>query len=572
MDADDQNALLLFRVGPVCCCAPSRPVAGVVTPPPLHRPPGSDALHPGVFRHGGHLVKVVDLGQGFGVPIPEGGGRIIVTELPSGRFGFRVDDIIDVLEWPASGWGSLPPPIPRTWFRRTLQHEERLCLYTEFERLAGIEETGILRDHLRALEPETPPTADPEPRPTAACSRPAEPEPRPAAGGTRPPEPGPAPVTPPPGRTESRAVPPPTETVSRRIPDPGTSARNQPPYRPDPAPLGTPGRTAHRSPTAASRPRQPVPPRQAEPPRRSSAPESPAPAGSTPPPSTRPTPAAPKPAAPSFTTTQPTADENPLPALLWIVFVLAGLGAGSWYLLTDWLAPEPARPLAVAPPTKPVPHPGREQGPPESPREPVAADNPPAAPAPALSEPKAPELPEPEPIPARTRTPAPPPPEYRAEIRDDDEGITIVLHQPPSTIPAPQAENGITTPAGTPSVPATAGLPEPAADESVPAEAKETAIATPKPSSRAEAPDTAAPTPQSGAMAPENGASTPSPAPVTRREIVHVVVRGDTLWDIAARYVHDPFRYPELARLSRIRDPDRIYPGDRVRILVVQDP
>ncbi len=56
-----------------------------------------------------------------------------------------------------------------------------------------------------------------------------------------------------------------------------------------------------------------------------------------------------------------------------------------------------------------------------------------------------------------------------------------------------------------------------------------------------------------------------------QREIIHIVVKGDTLWDIAARYVHDPFRYPELARLSRIRNPDLIYPGDRVRILLAQD-
>jgi len=59
-------------------------------------------------------------------------------------------------------------------------------------------------------------------------------------------------------------------------------------------------------------------------------------------------------------------------------------------------------------------------------------------------------------------------------------------------------------------------------------------------------------------------------APVTAREIIHVVVRGDTLWDIARRYIHDPFRYPELARLSNIKNPDLIYPGDRVRILIIR--
>jgi len=48
--------------------------------------------------------------------------------------------------------------------------------------------------------------------------------------------------------------------------------------------------------------------------------------------------------------------------------------------------------------------------------------------------------------------------------------------------------------------------------------------------------------------------------------ITHRVVSGDTLWGIAADYLGDPFQYPELARLSRIRNPDLIYPGDIVRI------
>jgi len=48
--------------------------------------------------------------------------------------------------------------------------------------------------------------------------------------------------------------------------------------------------------------------------------------------------------------------------------------------------------------------------------------------------------------------------------------------------------------------------------------------------------------------------------------ITHVVVKGDTLWDISETYVKDPFRYPELAKLSSIINPDLIYPNDLVRI------
>ncbi len=59
----------------------------------------------------------------------------------------------------------------------------------------------------------------------------------------------------------------------------------------------------------------------------------------------------------------------------------------------------------------------------------------------------------------------------------------------------------------------------------------------------------------------------PTTAGARLEEIVHVVVKGDTLWDIAAKYIHNPFRYPELARLSKIKNPDQIFPGDKVRIV-----
>ena len=57
-----------------------------------------------------------------------------------------------------------------------------------------------------------------------------------------------------------------------------------------------------------------------------------------------------------------------------------------------------------------------------------------------------------------------------------------------------------------------------------------------------------------------------APSPAAPDTYTHVVVRGDTLWAIARRYVGDPYRYPELAKLSRIRNPDLIHPGDIVRI------
>ena len=61
--------------------------------------------------------------------------------------------------------------------------------------------------------------------------------------------------------------------------------------------------------------------------------------------------------------------------------------------------------------------------------------------------------------------------------------------------------------------------------------------------------------------------TTSMPVAVGKMEIIHIVVKGDTLWDISAKYLGNPFRYPELAKLSRINDPDLIYPGDIIRII-----
>lgn len=53
----------------------------------------------------------------------------------------------------------------------------------------------------------------------------------------------------------------------------------------------------------------------------------------------------------------------------------------------------------------------------------------------------------------------------------------------------------------------------------------------------------------------------------TKERFIRIVVKGDTLWDIADHHLGNPFRYPELAQLSHIRDPHWIYPGDIITIV-----
>lgn len=54
---------------------------------------------------------------------------------------------------------------------------------------------------------------------------------------------------------------------------------------------------------------------------------------------------------------------------------------------------------------------------------------------------------------------------------------------------------------------------------------------------------------------------------VTKQEVInYVVVRGDTLWAIASRYLGSGAKYPQIAQENNIPNPNLIYPGQVLRI------
>ena len=147
------QSLLTFRVGPVLVCAPSLPIRSIITPPKLTQIAGSDPSTPGIFKHGSHIVRVLDLRLKFGVDKANQTqpGNLVITITEAGNFAFWVDQILDVFDFPKQGWGKLPPAIPRGIFTQTLLLNNKIHLYSEFEKLAAIPNLGYLKQYIKQL-------------------------------------------------------------------------------------------------------------------------------------------------------------------------------------------------------------------------------------------------------------------------------------------------------------------------------------------------------------------------------------------------------------------------------------
>jgi len=151
----DNDALLTYRVGPVLCCGPTLPIV-TITPPPakLTRIPGTSTAEPGIFKHGPDIISATDLRYRFGVK-PENWkqpGQVIIAKHADLTRGYFVDEIIDVTHFPETGWGQLPAYLPRGVFSRTLVIDKKIYLYAEFEKLSQLQGSGYLSDYIAHLE------------------------------------------------------------------------------------------------------------------------------------------------------------------------------------------------------------------------------------------------------------------------------------------------------------------------------------------------------------------------------------------------------------------------------------
>ena len=526
---------------------------------------GTSSARPGIFKHANAIVSSLDLRYKFGVEQAHWRqpGRTIVTQLDQAHVGFFVDEILDVITLPTSGWGPLPALLPRGIFTRTLLLKERIHLYAEFQDLLRIPDSGYLRQYIQQLLETAQPTQPAQhaisnaqtstaaqPRVAATTNAVASRQHRlaqstPARSGTA------TSVSAAPKRAAatqaSRTAPSrhhvshtTTATVPQHTPLPARATQQRAPTRLTAAARATDH--SHRSDQQAAPTKILAYPRANPTVTTSITTDTPTAFLTT--------------QAPVHSSHQRPTDAKPAGRGLFVwLLLLTGSGIALWYGLGDDTVPD-ANPLLTSPAVEVTQAPS----PLATVAQPVVAvtthDAIPAS-TPNAMKPKTPErvltqtAPTNPPVPTnKTVTPAQSTQtspaavnpatnhsEYHASIEQDPEGLTITLDVPADDPAFKQA------------LPATDHSAEVVPEAGV--ETNPTVTAT---------------TLASEANTKPEPTHTMNVVPQSV-EIIHIVVKGDTLWDIAKRYVNNPFRYPELARLSKIRNPDLIYPGNRVRII-----
>ncbi|MDH5444098.1 MAG: chemotaxis protein CheW [Gammaproteobacteria bacterium] len=499
MDNDQAAiALLLYRVGPVLCCAPADPVQTIIAPQKLTRPPGSNAARPGIFYHANHVVTVSELRHRFGIPEAEREqpGRLVITFLNDVFTAYWVDEIIEVIDIPKEGWGEAPAYLPKGIFSQTLLIDEKIYLYGQFSDFEKLPESDYLSQYFDRLghpsmleqrpdENETESSSDQ----TQAEKAPQDHKPQDIAQEDIRKENDTSLQTGSPDTITTSTEDPlheEQEIISTDVQDEDTSHTAT--GTAETASIDNTDKLENSNPATDDIPdnveTEPDLSDQVNKSNDEGAREEPHRAEET----TSTTQEGflnPVPSVVPESERPPEKPPLPLKSLAASLTMFISLAAISGYYFLS--QPDQEHAEAIKDNVTP-------------------AQNVPSSVTPKEKE-QAPKTKN------KTTTKVPrKKDDYRAEIKSDNDGITIVLHSPD---PNPALKKEISK-------------------------------------------DSAAKKTLGKADRKTNS---------NKEEIIHIIVKGDTLWDIAAHYVNNPYKYPQLAKLSKIKNPDRIYPGNRVRIL-----
>jgi 5'-nucleotidase len=226
-------------------------------------------------------------------------------------------------------------------------------------------------------------------------------------------------------------------------------------------------------------------------------------------------------------------------------------------------APAPAEPATPAPsePAAPAASPDRTaQATQPTPAEPAPASPTTPAPAPAPSDTSAATAPATPTAPAPSEPAAPVPPADTTAQTTQPAPAGAAPASPTTPAPAPTTE--------TPATPAPAPAPVPDTGTATPAPtapaAEPSAGPAPAPAAPQSTPTAAAPTPS-----PSEPAAAPTPEPATEQATTpttHVIVDGDTLWDLSKHYYGDAELWRKLVEANKNLNPRRLPVGHDLTI------
>lgn len=554
------ETLLIFRIAGIACAVPAESVGSIVMPPNhLTHPPGSGRSTPGIFHHAEYTYSVIDLNARFGIDVPrKGSGRLLLQNEGIRHFAFLVDEVVGLVRSEDGQWAKLPPYLPNTVFWSGFLYRKEIVLCTELSSLRTMHDASPLRLHIETLQQQ------------AAANKPAEEEipaaerqnvaqtetadraksaphdseeEQPRTVPERPAEKrAPAPVTLGKVQTTNRATP-----SKPQPPAAAASDTQKPATRPAAAHKPTPGPiTRTTRPSASGTVSKPERPPLARP--ESGQASTPAPA---------PEPVAPvKPSQPARSTPPPSG----FPVFP-IILLLLLIAPAAWWFWPQQAAKHPFETTSVTP-TPPARQPERKSAlttePPEV-KQTVTTTMPPVTAEPDENPPVT------EPTPAATPAPVTTQAMPLTIERDASGTINLIIDRQAianstdvrvPVLPRPE-------PADSAEV-ATADNPaQPPSDDENPAP-----VETPGGDHAAQT-ATQTTAEQEAPLQPDPDWPKPaSPTGLEPCDCTHTVVRGDTLWDIAEQYTGNAFNYHDLARRSGIRNPDKIYPGNKVRIII----
>ncbi|MDH5728025.1 MAG: chemotaxis protein CheW [Gammaproteobacteria bacterium] len=154
MRALEQNeSLVIFRVGPVSCCASVRDVDSIVMMPSFTPMPKQAPCFAGVFRHRDQTVSVIKLRDKFGLPplseTQHANARIILAYTRHGLMGYIVDEVLEVTSNFEYDWSDPPNFVSGNIFDKTLHWGEALVLSTDFDRLYAMNESEPLKQWIK---------------------------------------------------------------------------------------------------------------------------------------------------------------------------------------------------------------------------------------------------------------------------------------------------------------------------------------------------------------------------------------------------------------------------------------